>query len=105
MGPNLVLTGVGQADDTVLMSNDMQKLQLIFHLALQYCEKFNVKLSPSKTKLMRILPPKFEKISFNIQDKEVEFVDQVEHVGVIRSTQGNMPNIMERITSFKKVLG
>ena len=35
----------------------------------------------------------------------MQFVTKAEHVGVVRSCQGNMINILERITSHKKALG
>ena len=44
-----VLSTVGQADDTVLLSNDLYKLNHILQLCLSYCQKYNVQLSPSKT--------------------------------------------------------
>ena len=37
--------------------------------------------------------------------KPVEFADQAEHVGVIRSKEGNLPNLLQRISSFKKAIG
>ena len=109
MGGNLVLSAVGQADDTVLMSNDIIKLNLLLHLAKNYCDKFNVQLSQSKTKLLMIPPPRIQTcVTFNpikINEKEVQFVDQAEHVGIVRANEGNMPNIFKRISSFKKSLG
>ena len=40
-----------------------------------------------------------------INCSQVEFVDEAEHVGVVRSTRcGNMPHIIQRISSHKKVL-
>ena len=75
MGGQLVLSAVGQADDTVLMSNDIIK---ILQLAKSYCEKFDVQLSQSKTKLLMIPPLLTQScVSFNpikINDKEVQFV-------------------------------
>ena len=35
----------------------------------------------------------------------IKLSDQAEHVGVLRSVQGNMPNILQRITAFKGALG
>ena len=40
-----------------------------------------------------------------INGKQIEFVEQAEHVGVIRSTEGNLPNLLQRISSFKRSLG
>ena len=109
MGVSLVVSGVGQADDTGLFSNDIFKLMHLLQLAMDYCKKFNVTLSSSKTKLLLVQParkPTF--VPYNpimIDGVEVQFVDQAEHVGVIRSTTGNMPNLLQRISAFKKALG
>ena len=110
MGGSLVLSAAGQADDTALASNYLSKLQLLLDLVLEYCLKFNVKLSPTKTKLLMIPSAKNNNtfIPYNpikIDGVEIDFVDQAEHVGVIRTADGNMTNILNRITSFKKALG
>ena len=36
--------------------------------------------------------------------KNLSFVDDAEHVGILRSTAGNMPHIQKRISSHKKAL-
>ena len=109
MEGSLVLSGVGQADDTGLLSNDLNKLNHLLQLTLNYCRKFNVELCAAKTKLLMISP--FRKKSvvvhnpINIGGKPIEFVEEAEHVGVLRSSHGNMPNIVLRLASFKKALG
>ena len=113
-----VISGVGQADDTALLSNDIEKLYHILSLCMTYCSKYQVQLSSSKTKLLKILPVvsaeytplKSEKswVPFNpisINGKVIEFDEEAEHVGVIRSVKGNITNIMNRISAFKKVIG
>ena len=45
---SLVLSAVGQEDDTGLLSNALSKLQHLLRMALEYCQKFGVQLSPSK---------------------------------------------------------
>ena len=57
LSESLAISAVGQADDTVLMSNTLERLQLLCHLLKEYCLKFNVHLSPSKTKLLMLTPP------------------------------------------------
>ena len=109
LAPSLTISAVGQADDTVLMSNDLHKLNLLLYLAMQYCSKFNVQLSQIKTKLIQVTPPRSTTfVPYNpvsMFDKPVEFVDQAEHVGVIRSKEGNLPNLLQRISSFNKAIG
>ena len=82
---------------------------LILRLVTDYCIKYNVQLSSSKTKLMEISPPRvkgratYNPINFN--GEAIGFVEEAEHVRVLRSTHGNMPNIVQRVSAFKKALG
>ena len=77
-----------------------------------YCCDYRVKLVPSKTKLLALYKAKREvqiryaKLTnrISIDGVKVEFVDEAEHVGVQRSTHGNMPHILTRISSHKKAL-
>ena len=109
MGENLVVSCVGQADDTVLLANDVHNLHHLLQLCLQYCKKYCVQLSSSKTKLIKISADKIPNWvpynPININGKNIEFVDQAEHVGVLRSVKGNMLNILERVKAFKGALG
>ena len=50
----LVISSVGQADDTVLSANKMSNLANILIITQDYCEKYSVTLSSDKTKLLRI---------------------------------------------------
>ena len=109
MGASLVLSGVGQADDTVLLSNDIYKLNHILQLCLSFCQKFNVQLNSSKTKLLQITPIRTSSVipynPINIHGKDIKISDEAEHVGVVRSSSGNIPNIVNRVAAFKKALG
>ena len=40
-----------------------------------------------------------------LNGKKVAIEDNVEHVGILRSTSGNIPNIWCRISSHKKAIG
>ena len=40
----------------------------------------------------------------NINGHSIDFSDQAEHVGIIRSCNGNMPNLVNRFTSHRKAL-
>ena len=65
-----------------------------------------VELSPSKTKLIQIVSPRKPTfVPFNpikMFNKCIDFVEQAEHVGVLRSSDGNLPNLLQRFASFKK---
>ena len=100
------VAAVGQADDSGLCSDDMHQLQFLLKLSLNFCSKYQVELSASKTKLLVFSPKNSDyadycKLVAPIQmgDTPIEFVDHAEHVGIIRSTSGNLPHIQQRISS------
>ena len=87
------VASIGQADDTVLVSANLHKLEFLLHLTLQYCKKYNVELSPSKTKLQLYCPPGRPSdelylkaaSSLSIAGREIDFVPTTEHVGILRT--------------------
>ena len=109
---SMVISGVGQADDVILSSNDLHKLGLLAKLNENYCKEYRVQQVPTKTKLLAMYKPKHELLisyakltnQIKIDGTQVEFVSDAEHVGVLRSTHGNMPNILQRISNHKKAL-
>ena len=50
-----VISAVGQADDVILLTNDLYDLKLLLRLTENYCDKFRVKLEPGKTKLLTFI--------------------------------------------------
>ena len=55
LGANIgsaVISAIGQADDVILISNDIHSLQLLVNLTEEYCKKYRVQLEPKKTKLL-----------------------------------------------------
>ena len=106
------VASIGQADDCVLLSTDLHKLKFLLHLTLQYCEKYQVELSPGKTKLQLYTPPNssidkeylLSTSSLQIDGIPIEIVEDAEHVGVIRSTNGNLPHLLQRFTSHNRAL-
>ena len=107
-----MVSAVGQADDVMLASNDLDNLRLLVKLTEIYCSKYRVKLVPSKTKLMAYSTADQQflvdhaKLTnlITIDGEPVNFVSEAEHVGVIRNSAGNMPNIISRIKAHKKAL-
>ena len=108
-----IVSAVGQADDVILVANSVHNLMLLAKLTESYCASYRVTLVSSKTKLLPLYLPKHEYLvdyakltnPVTISGASVEFVEEAEHVGVVRSTDGNMPHILQRISSHKKVLG
>ena len=96
-----------------MFSNSVLNLMILAKLTESYCASYRVTLVNSKTKLLPIYLPKHgDLVSYaklinpvTINGSQVEFVDEAEHVGVVRNTSGgNMPHILQRISSHKKVL-
>ena len=109
LGENLVISSIGLADDTVFAANLLTCLWNILYLAMIYCRKYGVTLCPTKTKLLRVSNvDKIDMETFNpieIDGKEIKFSSVAEHVGILRSSDGNLPNLMNRIACHKKSLG
>ena len=109
---SIVISAVGQADDVMLCSNTIESLMLLVTLTESYCTKYRVKLVPSKTKLLGYSTPHKKHLldhaklinPVTIDGQPVLFTDEAEHVGVLRNTAGNMPNIMNRIAEHKSGL-
>ena len=97
-----VVSAIGVADDCILAANDLDNLSLLARLTEIYCSKYRVQLVPSKTKLLPISSPRhnllinYAKLTnpVTINGTPVTFSSEAEHVGVIRSTAGNLPNIL-----------
>jgi hypothetical protein len=112
LGP-LTVSGVGQADDTALMSNNIHDLIYLLHLTQVFCSKYHFNLCSEKTKLQVYQTKDMNKqvdyikntIPIKINNEQIEFTDSAEHVGMVRSVSGNLPTILARITAYKKALG
>ena len=59
---------------------------------------FSNKNSEAKAYYARLVNP------INIDGKAVSFVDEADHVGIIRSTSGNLPHISGRLSAHRKAL-
>ena len=107
------ISAIGQADDVILAANNLDSLRYLAVLTEKYCVNYRVKLVASKTKLLLVYQPRHEYLveyaklvnPVKIENMAVQFVREAEHVGVLRSCHGNMPNILERIANHKKAIG
>ena len=108
LGTSQIISAIGLADDTVLAANKLSSLSNILYLTQNYCEKYGVTLSYDKTKLLRIAKCDENNLELynpiRIDGHEIGFSRKAEHVGVLRSCDGNMPHIMSRICSHRKAL-
>ena len=109
LGNSIVISEIGLADDSVSCANKLSKLANILHLVKKYCDKYSVTLCHEKTKLLRITNKHHTELEeFNpifIDGHQINFSEEAEHVGIIRSTKGNVPHILNRICSHQKALG
>ena len=103
-----VVSCVGLADDTALISDCIYKLSNLVYLTEQYCSLYHVTLVPEKTKLLSFIPPcdqdsaMYSKIvnPITLAGRPITFCDSAEHVGILRTAEGgNMPQIMNRISA------
>ena len=112
LGP-LTISGVGQADDTGLLSNNIHKLYFLLHLTKIFCAKYQVELCSEKTKLQVYNKSNLDELAdyvkhvnpIKVGGEQINFTDTAEHVGVLRSTAGNLPSILACIAGHKAALG
>ena len=109
----LTISGIGQADDTALVTNSIKNLLFLLQLSIEFCNKYHVKLCAEKTKLQVYFTKameaevKYAKMTnpITLNGMKVDFVDCAEHVGLARSTLGNSVPLFTRISAHKKALG
>ena len=111
---SLVLSAVGQADDIALISSSLRNLQNLLHLSKIYCEKYQVKLVGSKTKLLvfnskdTALKSQVDLASTTITVNEQVILPTTQaahaHVGVIRSVECNEANILAGLSAHRRAV-
>ena len=82
------------------------------NLTKEYCRQYHVELVPDKTKLLVFVPAKQENYvhlqmlrnNLQIDDYDIELVQSADHVGVLRSPEGNMPHILSRVSAHTRSL-
>ena len=85
----------------------------LLRLSLNFCSKYQVELCPEKTKLQvfstKGMSHKVEYLKsnseININGTKIKYVQETEHVGITRSTTGNLPHILGRVIAHKQALG
>ena len=104
-----VLSSVGQADDVGLLSSSLLNLTCLLHLTKMYCNKYQVQLVGAKTKLLvfntkdSVHQTALELAAHPVNvDQIIEPSDEAAHVGVVRSVQGNMAHISDRLSAHRK---
>ena len=96
LGP-LTISGIGQADDSALLANNIHNLNVLIHLKSVFCSKYQVQLSSEKTKLVVYHKKELQFATdywkfvnpIKVNGTPIKFVEAAEHVGLIRSVAGN----------------
>ena len=79
---------------------------------MYFCQKFHVSLSHEKTKL-QVYSSKSSDIQafygktispISINGQEINFSDEADHVGTLRSVNGNLPHLQSRFTAHRRSL-
>ena len=99
---SVTIPAIGLADDIALLSNSIISLLHLLYLTVEYCKQYYVDLVPEKTKFIVDYQTKFHPITLN--NMKVPLSQEAEHVGILRSPDGNLPNIMERISAHNKAV-
>ena len=93
--PAVTVSAIGQADDTVLISNDIFNLFYLLKLTLGFSDRNIVEQGAEKTKLQRFIPRSWavsEADDFNpikIAGNQIHFTSVAEHVSLVRFNEGN----------------
>ena len=109
---SMMVSCVSLADDAVLVSNSIHDLKNLLYLTIQYCRKYKVDLVPDKTKLVVFSKDendhqvKYSKLISNItlHGEQIPFSQEAEHLGIVRSSSGNLSNLVERFSAHRKKL-
>ena len=107
-----VLGAVGLADDVALLAGSLSKLQALLQLTKLYCDKYQVKLVASKTKLIVYTTKHTELLSkvelatttINVDGLVISPSQEASHVGVVRCADGNGPNITARLSAHRNAM-
>ena len=79
---------------------------------MSYCQRNNVTLVPEKTKLLAWSPKNQEDLTnlvkldcpITIDNIDIDYGMSADHVGIVRSTEGNQSAILDRISAHRKAL-
>ena len=108
---NLVVSVIGLADDTALVSNDIFDLYYLLELTKKYDLKYFVNLCAEKTRLQVYLPKNAKQDTIysvanpiEINGKTISYANTAEHVGLVRSPSGNLVTLLSRFTAHRKAV-
>ena len=87
---NKTISGIGLADDTLHVSNNIHNLLYLLHLTLLFCSKYQVQLCSEKTKLqafatkdMNFAVDYAKHINpIKVNNEKIKFVESAEHAQI-----------------------
>ena len=107
-----VLGSVGLADDVGLIAGSLSQLQALLQLTKIYCDKYQVKLVGSNTKLL-VYTTKLTEMQAKVElatttitvgGQNISPSHDATHVGVVRCAEGNGPNISARLLAHRRAV-
>ena len=97
--------------DVALALFSIHNLRSLVQLTKDYCDRYHVTLISEKTKLMAFSDQKslklfFDKLTASIKNNsnEIQFVTEAEHVGILCSFHGSLPNLLARFSAHRKAV-
>jgi hypothetical protein len=78
------------ADDTVIMAESREDLQVRLNIFGEYCQKWKLKVNVEKNKILifsRVRP--LEDIHFSLNGSEIEIVNEFNYLGILLNRTGN----------------
>ena len=87
-------------------------MHCVLQLAMEYAEDYHVEMVPEKTKLISFTPKGLENYVYyqritspiSVAGQKISFSNDAEHVGIVRSSSGNMPNVLARQSAHTRAL-
>ena len=106
----LIISAIGQADDTALFSNNTLHLSILAQLSETYAKNSNTIFVPKTNKyvafvnktLSEIPPIEYHIAPITISGKKIPLSQSAEHVGVIRDCRSIFPHLLNRMSAHKK---
>ena len=97
-----ILSAAGLADDVVLLNDSVQKLKALLLLLNQYCDKFQLVFTTRETELKAKVELASHRIC--VDGVKISPSAQATHAGVVRSAEGNGPNILAPLSTHRRAL-
>ena len=85
------------ADDTVLLAESAYDLQKNLNLFQEYCSQWNLKVNPSKIKVVVFGAKNKSFYNFQLDDNNLEITDSYKYLGLVLSSNGSFLNTRKHL--------